>query len=66
MYLINNEVGRAVRRQGAIAEEGKLDEDGPSWPEEDSIWCNDKECNFQVLPIKCPLHRRLVHFTVPG
>lgn len=25
MYLINNEVGRAVRRQGAIAEEGRLD-----------------------------------------
>jgi hypothetical protein len=25
MYLINNEVSRAMRRQGAIAEEGRLD-----------------------------------------
>lgn len=25
MYLINNEVGRVERRQGAIAEEGRLD-----------------------------------------
>lgn len=64
MCFINNEVGRAVGRQGATAEEGRR-EDGPSWPEEDSIWCNDKGRSIQVLPVRHSLYRRLVHFTVP-
>lgn len=52
MCFINNEVGRAVGRQGALAEEGRLDKDGPSWPEEDSIWYNDEAWDVQVLPME--------------